>query len=143
MDLFYDLLLWLHIVAFAAGGAYPAVMPFLFEKLAGASQEETRAALFSIGNTISRIGRIAMVVLLITGPVLLWMRFGGLSGASIWFWVKMALIAVMLVSLVIGGINFKKAEKGDASGLVVAETAGRIAAVAYLGVLLAAVFAFS
>lgn len=142
MDLLFDILLWLHIVAFIAGGANAVTMPLLESQLHAASPE-TQTALFSIAGALARIGRAAMVVLLVTGPILLWIRYGGVSGASVWFWLKMGLIVVMLVSIIVGGVNFKKARSGDTGALETASTAGKITAVAYLGVLLAAVFAFN
>jgi len=142
MDLFYDILLWLHIVAFVAGGANTVAMPLIESRLHTAIPE-TRAVLFAMAGVLARIGRAAMIVLLITGPVLLVMRYGGVSGASVWFWLKMGLIVVMLVSIVVGGISFKRAQNGDAGALDTASTAGKITAVAFLGVLLSAVFAFN
>ncbi|QMV01413.1 hypothetical protein GHV40_07955 [Devosia sp. D6-9] len=142
MDLLFDIILWLHFTAFVVGGANVVTMPFLVARMHAASPE-TRQALCSIAKALSRAGRGAMVVLLITGPILMWQRYGGLSGASVWFWIKMALIVLMLVSIIAAGITFKRAEAGDDAALETAETAGRIAAVAFLGVLLSAVFAFN
>jgi len=141
MDAFINILFWLHIVALVAGGSNSVVMPIIGGKLATA-EGGTRQTLFSIGDQLARIGKVSMAVLLITGPLMLWLRFGGVGGMNWWFWLKMALILVMLVTIVISGKALKQAEAGDRAAASRAETAGMITAVAFAGVLLAAVFAF-
>jgi putative membrane protein len=92
---------------------------------------------------MSQTGKVAMGTLLITGPLILWMRYGGLGGANVWFWIKMALVVVMLAAIIYGGINFKKSLVGDAEAGRRAGVAHRITGLAFLGVLLSAVFAFN
>ena len=94
-------------------------------------------------NTMSQVGKVAMVVLLVTGPLILFLRYGGFGGASVWFWIKMALIVVMLVAIIYGGINSKKAQAGDVEAGRRAGVAHRITGLAFAGVLLAAVMAFN
>jgi uncharacterized membrane protein len=142
MSIVYDLLLWLHIIAFIVGGANSVAMPVIGARIAGAGPE-TRPVLFELGNRLAQFGKVAMVVLLVSGPAMMAMRYGGLAEVSPWFWVKMALIVVMLVTIVISGINFKKAQRGVAGAAHTAEAAGKVTALAFLGVLLAAVLAFS
>lgn len=55
----------------------------------------------------------------------------------------MALIVVMLAAIIIGGINFKKLQAGDVAAGHKAEIAHRVSGLAFLGVLLSAVFAFN
>jgi uncharacterized membrane protein len=117
-------------------------MPIIGGKLATADGD-TRQTLLSIGHRLAKIGKVSMVVLLVTGPLMLWLRFGGVGGMNWWFWLKMALIVVMLITIVISGRALKQAEAGDASAAARGETAGKITAIAFAGVLLAAVFAFN
>lgn len=141
MDAFIDILFWLHIVALVAGGSNSVVMPLIGGKLATA-EGGTRQTLFSIGDQLAKIGKVSMAVLLVTGPLMLWLRFGGIGGMNGWFWLKMALIVVMLVAIVISGKALKQAEAGDMAAMARAERAGMVTALAFAGVLLAAVFAF-
>jgi uncharacterized membrane protein len=142
MEAFINILFWLHIIALVAGGSNSVVMPIIGGKLATA-EGDTRQTLFSIGDRLAKIGKVSMVVLLVTGPLMLWLRFGGVGGMNWWFWLKMALIVVMLITIVISGRALKQAEAGDASAAARGETAGKITAIAFAGVLLAAVFAFN
>lgn len=142
MDIVIKLLLAVHIVAFVAGGAGSVVGLIVAPRLAGATAE-ARAAYFGVMNRLSSVGKLAMGALLVTGPLLLWLKYGGLGGANGWFWVKMVLVAVMLFGMIYGGINFKKAQGGDVAAGKRAAMARRITGLSLLGVLLSAVLAFS
>ncbi|RUT35169.1 hypothetical protein EMQ25_04280 [Arsenicitalea aurantiaca] len=141
MDIVINLLIWAHLIALVAGGSNSVVMPMIGARLPSAPAE-TRAALFAMGLAMAQVGKIAMGVLLVTGPLALWLKYGGFGGMNAWFWVKMALIVVMLVSIVSGGIAFKRASGGEMAALERAELFGKVTLVAALGVVLAAIFAF-
>ena len=55
----------------------------------------------------------------------------------------MALIVVLLASIIIGDINFKKEQAGDMAAAKMADLAHKISGLAFAGVLLAAVLAFN
>ena len=141
MDVIVNLLIWLHIIAFIAGGSNSVVGPVIGARLASATPDQ-RAGYFGVMNSLSQVGKVAMAALLITGPLIIVLKYGGLGGASIWFWIKMVLVAVMLAAIIYGGIQFKKSQGGDAEAGKRADTAHKITALAFLGVLLSAVFAF-
>jgi putative membrane protein len=140
MDILVNILLWLHIVALVVGGTNSVVMPVIGSKMATATPE-VRATLFSMADRLANFGKGAIAVLLITGPLMLWLRYGW-TPPSFWFWVKMALIVVMLVGISLAAANGKKAQKGDMAAAGRAKQAGMVTALAFLGVLLSAVFAF-
>lgn len=140
MDILIDILLFVHIIAFVVGGSNSVVMPIIGSKMASASPD-TRGVLTSIAEQLSKFGKAAMATLLITGPLLLWLQYGWVV-PNFWFWVKMALIVVMLVTITLADINGKKARQGDMEAGRKAGQFGRITALAFLGVLLTAVLAF-
>jgi putative membrane protein len=142
MDIVINLLIWAHILAFIAGGSNSVVGPVIGARMATATPE-LRAGYFGVMNTMSKVGRAAMVVLLISGPAILWLKYGGIGGASIWFWIKMALVVVMLVTIIYGGINVKKLQAGDVEAGKRADVAHKITGLAFAGVVLSAVFAFN
>ena len=135
------LLLWIHIVAFVAGGSNTVVMPIIGTTLPMVD-EATRATLFRIGFQMATIGKVAAATLLITGPLLLWLKYGGLQGATLWFWIKMVLIVALFAAIAFEEANFKKLASGDRAAARKSKLGGMIATVAFLGVLLAAVQAF-
>lgn len=142
MDIVINLMIWAHIVAFVVGGANSVVGPVIGARMSGATPDQ-RAGFVGVMNTLSTTGRGAMMVLLVTGPLILWLRYGGLGSANIWFWIKMVLVAVMLAAIIYGGINFKKSLAGDTAAGQRAGLAHRVTGLAFLGVLLSAVFAFN
>lgn len=142
MDVVVNLLIWVHILAFVAGGSNSVVGPVIASRLVAATPD-LRAGYYAVMNTLSQVGKVAMVVLLVTGPLILFLRYGGFAGASVWFWIKMGLIVVMLAAIIYGGINAKKAQAGDAEAGRRAGVAHRITGLAFAGILLAAVLAFN
>lgn len=142
MDIVINLLIWVHILAFVAGGANSVVGPVIAARLPGAAPD-VRAGYYAVMGRLAQSGKVAMVVLLVSGPAILFLKYGGLAGANIWFWIKMALIVVMLASIIYGGINAKKAQVGDIEAGKRAGAAHRITGLSFAGVLLAAVFAFN
>jgi protoporphyrinogen IX oxidase len=137
-----NLLLWVHIVALVAGGSNTVVMPIIGATLPKVD-EQTRATLFGIGFQMATVGKIAGATLLVSGPLLLWLKYGGLAGATPWFWAKMALMVIMFAAIVFEETNFKKSASGDEAAARNSKLGGIIAAIAFLGVLLAAVLAFN
>ena len=142
MDVVINLLIFVHIVAFVAGGSNSVVGPVIGARMAAATPEQ-RAGYVGVMNRLGQVGKVAMATLLITGPLVMFLKYGGLGGASIWFWIKMVLVAVMLAAVIYGGIQFKASLSGDMAAGQRAAIAHRITGLAFLGVLLSAVFAFS
>jgi uncharacterized membrane protein len=142
MDIVINLLIWAHIMAFVAGGANSVVGPVIASRLPGATAD-ARDGYYAVMNRLAKVGKGAMGVLLVSGPLILWLKYGGLGGAGVWFWIKMALIVVMLAAIIYGGIQFKRAQAGDHSAGERAEVAHKVTGLAFAGVILAAVFAFA
>lgn len=142
MDIIINLLIWAHILAFVAGGSNSVVGPVIAARVPGAAPD-VRAGYYAVMDRLSQVGKVAMVVLLVSGPLILFLKYGGIGGANVWFWIKMVLVVVMLASIIYGGINGKKARDGDGEAGRRAGVAHRITGLAFAGVLLAAVFAFN
>jgi uncharacterized membrane protein len=137
-----NLLLWIHIVALVAGGSNTVVMPIIGATLPKVDGQ-SRTTLFRIGFHMAAVGKVAAATLLISGPLLLWLKYGGLHGVTPWFWAKMAFMVVMFAAIVFEETNFKKLASGDQAAARNSKLGGIIATVAFLGVLLAAVLAFN
>jgi uncharacterized membrane protein len=141
MDGLISILIIVHIIAFLTGGSNSVVGPVIERRLATATPD-IRDTLFGVMNTLAQVGKVSMVASLVTGPLILYLKYGGLAGAGGWFWLKMVLIVVMLVAIVYGGIQFKRLQGGDASAAERAGLAHRITGLAFFGVIIAAVMAF-
>jgi hypothetical protein len=70
------------------------------------------------------------------------MKYGGTSGFTWWFWLKMVLVLLLIVAVIYAGINGKRAQGGDMEAAKRAPMIGAAAMLLLLGVVFAAVFAF-
>ena len=141
MEIVNGILFWIHLVALVGGGATGVVMPIIGRQMPTASPE-VRAALLALGYRVSVAGRGAIGALIVTGPLLFWLKWDFSPTSMIWFGIKMVLVVALLIGVIIGGINLKKAQSGDAAAAATARKVGPINGIILLGIILAAVFAF-
>jgi len=142
MDVLVNLLFWIHLTALAFGGAAAFGIPVVGSRMRSATAE-TRPLLFSLADSLSKLGRGAIGALIITGPLMVWLKFGGTAGFTWWFWAKMVLVVLLLIAIIYAGINAKRAEGGDMAAAQRAPMLGMTAAGLFILVILCAVFAFN
>jgi hypothetical protein len=133
MDYAFDFLLICHLLALAVGATTAIAMPIIGSRIAGATPEG-RAMLGGISARLGLNSRIAVGVLVVSGGLMLWLRYGGVDGMNMWFWVKMSLVAVILLALIVGAVG-----RGRVSPAVL----GWVTRLSLLGVIVAAVLAFN
>ena len=142
MDIVNNLLFWLHFIGLGMGGVAAFGLPVVGMQLNTATAE-TRPALFKVMDGLSRLGRAGFGVLIVTGPLLVWLKFGGMSGFTNWFWAKMVFVVLLLIIVIYAGINGKRAQGGDMSAAKRGPMLGIAGLVLYLAVIFCAVFAFN
>ena len=131
----------IHIVAFVAGGANSVLMPFIGPRLATATPE-VRGQLMGIVEGVAKVGKYAMATLLVSGVLVLWLKWDWAIPNN-WFWVKMALIVVMIVFISLNEMNARKARQGDQEAAGRSKMFGQLTGLTFLGVLASAVLAFN
>ena len=141
MDYLNSLLLWLHLISLAVAGATIFGMPVLMNNMAGVAPD-VRPRVGAIAQRFSMMSRGALGVLVITGPLMVWLKYGGIAGFTFWFWVKMALVVVLIGIVVWSGINGKRAQGGDAAAAARAPMLGMLGMATFLLIIAAAVLAF-
>lgn len=143
MEIVVKLLFWLHLTALAMSGVATFGIPVVGSKFPTATAE-TRPLLFSIAKGLSRVSQIALGILLVTGPLMLWLDGGLMSviSGNWWFWLKMALVLILLIGVIYSGMNARKAEAGDMAAAQLQPRIGAVLMVVLLGVILSAVFTF-
>lgn len=139
MEIVINILVWLHFLALAAGGAAAFGMPVVGARMASAPPE-ARPVLMGVMKGISTISRAGLATLIVTGLLIVWLKYGGVG--SVWFWIKMVLVAGLLAGVILGGINMKRAAAGDAEARRRGGLIGRINGLLLFAIVLAAVFAF-
>lgn len=135
------LLFVIHIVAFVAGGSNSVVMPILGARMATATPE-TRATLVGVAKALATIGKVAMVTLLVTGVLVLWLKWNWVIPND-WFWAKMGFIVLMLIFISLNESTTKRAQPGDQEAVKRSKLYGQLTGLAFLGVVISAVFAFN
>ena len=141
MDVLIDILFWIHMVALGLGGAAAFGLPVVGSRMPTATAE-TRPLLFSLLDGLSKVGRVGFGLLIVTGPLLAWLKFGGFGGFNAWFWVKMVLVVVLLGLVIYAGITGKRAEGGDRDAAMRAPKIGMAATATFVLVIGCAVLAF-
>lgn len=98
LSFYHDVLLVLHLVGLAAGMGIGFANMFIARWAREAQSEETAAVLMSLAPRLSQISTIGLVVLVVTGPLLLF-TISGVSGyafGQFWFYVKLLGVAAMI-----------------------------------------------
>jgi len=104
MDILFNLLLFIHLVALTFAATAAIVMPFVAQTvMAGAP--EGRALFGTLAKRFSVNSQAGLGILILSGLAMLFLRYGGFGGLSPWFHVKMTLIVAMIVVLVTGRLG--------------------------------------
>jgi len=133
MDYAFDFLLICHLLALGVGAATAIAMPIIGNRMVGATPE-ARALLGGISARLGVNSRIAVGVLVVSGVLMVWLRYGGVDGMNMWFWVKMVLVVVIVLALITSVVG-----RGRVSPVAL----GWITRLSLLGVVIAAVLAFN
>ena len=137
-------LLVLHLLGLACGLAVPfsnMVMGALIEK--AAPPEKPILARFP--PAMMRVGDIGLVLLWITGPAMLFTKYGGFSAMRSLSWTfHVKLTAVIALTLCVGYIHSqaKRAFSGDQAALARVRNVGKIALLSALTAVVFAVLTF-
>lgn len=134
MDLVFNFLLIVHLAAFGLGIATTIAAPLVGSRMALATPD-SRPLLGGIGKQLMINARIAFGLLLITGISMVFVRYGGFEGQSVWFFIKMGLVAVVLVAMIIGAVT--------KPGTISPRVMGWITRLAMAGIVISAVMAFN
>jgi protoporphyrinogen IX oxidase len=124
-----------HLLSLLAAGAALIGIPVVAARM-GSATAETRPLLGGIVQSLGRAAQISFAVLIVSGPLMVWLRYGGVEGLNSWFWVKMALIVVMIGAMIVGG-RLRAAGNVAAAGSV-----AWVSRAALVGVVIAAVLTF-
>ena len=141
MDVVALVLFFIHVVAFVAGGANLVLMPVVGPRLAAATPEQ-RGPLMEVVEGFSKVGKYAFALLLITGILVLWLRYDW-EAPNGWFWVKMLGVLAMIVFIGLNDMNRRKARQGDPAAAGRSKMFGQLTGISFLVVVFSAVFAFS
>lgn len=136
-----QILLFLHFLGLGMGSA--AIIGSLVGMLVPAPAGVPSGPPPATGRIMGTVGRAGLVILIITGPLMLWARYGGFGGVNIWFHIKMLFVLLTIISVIGIGISARRAAGGDTAAR------GRLRTFVWLGAaslcltVLSAVLAFN
>lgn len=133
MDYGFAALLFLHFLGLMLVSA--AFLPLL-GMMGGAGAAPTTSRL------LTRLGHYGIGLAIVTGPLMIWLRYGGFDGINHWFWVKMLFLLTLAAGVVLSAISARKMRAGDQAAMVRVRNGRLIASISLVGVVLAAVLAF-
>jgi putative membrane protein len=136
------LLLWAHLVALALGVGGGLGMSQVGPRLVNGSPDQ-REIWWPLARVFRMLTSVGLVVLLVTGPLMVWLKYGGFAGMNVWFQVKMGLVALGVVLMGLSEMGMARVKRGDEGGGKLAMIAGPALGVTMYVVMLAAVFAFN
>ena len=141
MDIFLSFLLWLHFIglAMAVGGgiALSQSGPMLVTV-----PESELGTIWKLEGVFSRIGSIGVGTLIVTGPLMVWLKYGGVAAMPVWFWVKMALVLVAIGGIATHEVMARRFKAGDTGAFRWMLISGRTAGASMALVVLCAVLTF-
>ena len=141
MTALVNVLIWLHIVGFAMGAAGGMGMGQVGRRLASAGPDD-RATWWPLAKAFAGISGAGLALLLVTGPVVIWLKYQGPDGLNAWFWAKMALVAALVVCFGLDKMGMGRLKRGDEGGAKLMGLAGPLTGLAAFSAAFAAVFAF-
>lgn len=141
MDVINTILLWLHFMGLALGGAAAFGIPVVGSRMQSAAPE-TRPLLMNIMKGLAQVGRAGIGLLIITGPLMIWLKYGGVGGISAWFWIKMVLVLLLIAGVIYSGMLGKRIEGGDMSAAKLAPRVGMANATLLILIVLSAAITF-
>lgn len=130
----------LHFFGLFMGGGSAFGMAVIGMTAPGAPAEH-RPTLGAMAKRFKLISHIGLGLLIVTG-VLMAALEGVFGTATIWFWLKMLAVVVLIAGIVLAGRQGPKALQGDAAAAARAEGFGKMNMVALVVILATAVLAF-
>lgn len=141
MVVFTSVLLWVHFLALALGTGGGIAMMQVGPRLVAAAPDQ-RETWWPLATVFSRIAGAGFLLALVTGPLMLWLKYGGLGAVNGWFTLKLALVAVAVVTIGLSEWGLGRFRRGDEGGGRLMMVAGPLTGVTMLVIVLASVFSF-
>jgi protoporphyrinogen IX oxidase len=141
MAVLTDILLWLHLLGVAMGAGVGIAISRVAPKLIAAPASERRQ-LWPLAKFLARVTAAGVGVLLITGPLMLWLKFAGGAGLGWSFSVKMVFVAATVVCVGLSQWAGARLERGDESAAKWMSVSGPLTGISAVLAMLFAVITF-
>lgn len=136
-----DLLLALHLVGLmmGAGGGFGSMITM---RAASKMTPENAATLRSLGPAMARFSTYGLILMLVTGPALVSLKFGGFANMPQVFWVKLIFVTTLTLAAITVELTYGQVKRGDAKAAARLPILGPIAGLSSILAVIFAVLAF-
>ncbi|WP_417309617.1 hypothetical protein [Devosia sp.] len=134
MDILFNLLLFAHLIGLMLIAASFFALLGNLPGRDGTAVDKNRY--------LNMLGHTGILVALVTGPLMIWVRYGSFEGISHWFWLKMVFLLVLVGGIVMAAVSARAMRAGDAAAAHRVRLGRIIASAALVGTVFSAVFAF-
>ena len=142
MEILNSFLFWVHLAGLSLGGAAAFGLPVVGAQMASATPEG-RVSLVKALMTISKLGSAGLGLLILSGLVMIWSKFGGPAAMLPVFWAKIVVVVGFIGLIAFSRRNGAKAMAGDRDAAMLQPTLGKISIAVLLVIILLAVLSFS
>jgi hypothetical protein len=142
MNTLINALIFIHFMGLAMGFAGGIAMSQVGPRLAAATAER-REEMWPLATTLTRIALVGLVILLVTGPLVLWLKFNGPGGLTAWFWAKMAFVGAGVATIGLTESAKARFKRGDEAAARLMNATGTATGILLTLAVLCAVFAFN
>ena len=134
-----NILLWAHFIAIGFAIGCGIALSATGPKLVTPEREQ----FWPLFKFFSRMAMSGVLILLVPGPLLIWLKFGGTTGFTGWFWAKMNFVGLAIAGAGLHEWARMRFKRGDADMVHLMMIGGRVTAAGLVGAVFCAVFAFS
>jgi len=136
-----DVILALHFIGLmmGAGGGFGSMI--VMRAAAGKSPEEANL-LRQLGPAMARFSLMGLIVMIITGLALVWLKYDGFGALPAMFWVKMAFVATLSIAALATEFAYSAAKRGAVEAAARVKMFGPMAGLSSLLAVLFAALAF-
>lgn len=114
-----DILLIAHFLGLmmGAGGGLGSTIVMAYAR---ALPPEQSGPVRGVGPSLARLSTTGLILLLLTGPAMVSMKYGGFSAMPTMFWIKLVFVGTLTLAAILIEVTYARVKKGDmkAAGLL-------------------------
>ena len=141
LDMFADALLAFHLIGLmlGAGGGFGSMVTM---RAAAKLAPEQAATLRALGPAMARLSTFGLILMLLTGPALVSLKFGGFANMPQMFWVKLIFVTTLSLAAIAVELTYGQVKRGDVKAAARLPVLGPIAGLSSILAVIFAVLAF-
>jgi hypothetical protein len=136
-----DILLALHLfgLMLGAGGGFGSMTVM---RIAAARPPEQAAVLRSLGPSLGRLSTVGLVLMLVTGPALVSLKYDGFANMPAMFWIKLVFVTTLTLAAIMIELTYAQIKRGNMAAAARLPMFGPVAGLSSVLAVLFAVLAF-